>query len=265
MTDPTPPATHGTPPPTAGQRRVADLIAGSRCAVVLTGAGISVPSGIPDFRTPVTGLWANVDPMRIAHIDVWRREPERFWAFYAERFHILGPAQPNDAHRAVANLQRRGLIGPVITQNIDRLHHRGGAEDVIEMHGSISHGVCLACGDRMAYEPLTAVIADAPDGVPRCACGAPYKPGVVLFGEMLDMEAIDRAVAACEEADLILAIGSSLEVHPVGALPGLVLEGGGELVLVTQGDTPYDAVASERLRGDVVSELAGVLAALPGA
>jgi NAD-dependent deacetylase len=195
---------------------------------------------------------------------VWRREPERFWAFYAQRFHLLGPAEPNDAHRAVAALQRRGRIGPVITQNIDRLHHKGGAEDVIEMHGSIAHGVCLACGHRLAYAPLTAAIEAAADGVPRCDCGAPYKPGVVLFGEMLDADAIDRAVAACESADLIIAIGSSLEVNPVASLPNIVLARGGQLVLITQGATPYDHVATERLSGDVVAELAGVLAALEG-
>lgn len=229
---------------------------------MLTGAGISVPSGIPDFRTPVTGLWANVDPMQIAHIDVWRRDPERFWAFYGERFHRLGPAEPNAAHAAVAALQRRGLIGPVITQNIDRLHTKGGADDVIEMHGSIARGVCLACGAEVAYEPLTAAIAAAPDGVPRCACGAPLKPGVVLFGEMLPEAAIERAFDVCERADLIVAIGSSLEVHPVAALPGLVLAGGGDLVLVTQGETPYDDAATVRLGGDVVEELSAVLSAL---
>lgn len=256
------PTPSDAPLPSPAQQRVAELLEAADEAVVLTGAGISVPSGIPDFRTPVTGLWAGVDPMQIAHIDVWRREPERFWAFYAQRFHLLGPAEPNRAHQAVATLQARGLIGPVITQNIDRLHHKGGAQDVIEMHGSIAHGVCLACGDEIAYGPLTAAIDAAADGVPRCSCGAPYKPGVVLFGEMLPEAAIERAFAACEAADLIIAIGSSLEVHPVAGLPGIVLERGGELVLITQGATPYDAVASERLRGDVVEELAGVLAAL---
>ncbi len=251
-----------SPVPTAAQRRVAGLLAGAQQALVLTGAGISVPSGIPDFRTPVTGLWADIDPMQIAHIDVWRSDPERFWAFYAERFHLLGPAQPNAAHRAVAELQRRELIGPVITQNIDRLHHKGGAADVIEMHGSISQGVCLHCGDELAYEPLTAAIEAAPDGVPRCRCGAPYKPGVVLFGEMLPVAAIDRAFDLCEQADLIIAIGSSLEVNPVAGLPGVVLANGGDLVLVTQGATPYDEVATARLSGDVVDELSGIITAL---
>lgn len=230
--------------------------------MVLTGAGISVPSGIPDFRTPMTGLWANVDPMQVAHIDVWRSDPAHFWAFYGQRFHILGPAEPNDAHRAVAELQQRGLIGPVITQNIDRLHHKGGATDVVEMHGSIAHGECLSCGAMIGYEPLTALIAAAADGIPRCECGEPLKPGVVLFGEMLPEDATERAMQLCADADLIIAIGSSLEVHPVAGLPAIVLRGGGDLVLVTQGETPYDDLATVKLTGDVVQELGGILVAL---
>ncbi len=210
----------------------------------------------------MTGLWANVDPMQIAHIDVWRRDPERFWSFYAQRFHLLGPAEPNRAHEVVAELQAQGLVGPVITQNIDRLHAKGGAQDIIEMHGSIAHGTCLACGAQVGYDELTARIGTAVDGVPRCDCGAALKPGVVLFGEMLDAGAVDRAVEVCGRADLIIAIGSSLEVHPVAGLPAIVLERGGDLVLVTQGPTPYDAVATERLGSDVVDELTGLLAAL---
>lgn len=252
-------------PPTPEQARVAELLHAAGSAVVLTGAGISVPSGIPDFRTPLTGLWEHVNPMDVAHIDVWRDDPERFWSFYGQRFHILGPAEPNDAHRAVAELQARGLVGPVVTQNIDRLHHKGGAADVIEMHGSIARGECLACGEQVPHEALTARIAAAADGIPRCGCGAPLKPGVVLFGELLPVEATERAFDVCASADVIIAIGSSLEVYPVAGLPALVLEGGGDLVLVTQGETPYDDAAAVKLSGDVVDELAGVLAALDAA
>lgn len=249
--------------PSEGQREVAALLGNAGSALVLTGAGISVPSGIPDFRTPVTGLWAGVDPMEIAHIDVWRRDPERFWSFYGERFHILGSAQPNPAHLAVAELQRRGLIGPVITQNIDRLHYKGGAADVIEMHGSIAHGECLRCGVEIDFDPLTRRIDAADDGVPRCDCGAPFKPNVVLFGEMLPEAATDRALDCCAAADLLMVIGSSLEVYPVAGLPELVLQRGGDLVLITQGATPYDHAATVKLTGDVVDELRGVIAALP--
>lgn len=209
-------------------------------------------------------MWADVNPMEVAHIDAWRADPQRFWAFYGHRFQTLGPAEPNAAHRVVAALQERGLIGPVITQNIDRLHHKGGANDVIEMHGSIAHGVCLACDARLAFDGVTARIAESEDGVPYCDCAAPLKPDVVLFGEWLPEAATERAWALCEAADLIIAIGSSLEVHPVASLPGLVLQNGGDLVLVTQGETPYDDVATEKLAGDVADELVGVLAALDG-
>ncbi|MDO9356297.1 MAG: NAD-dependent protein deacylase [Solirubrobacteraceae bacterium] len=244
------------------RRDVAGLLAASKNAVVLTGAGISVPSGIPDFRTPQTGIWEHVNPMEVAHIDVWERDPVRFWSFYGQRFHTLGPAEANPAHRAVAELESRGLIEAVITQNIDRLHHKGGAKDVIEMHGSIAHGVCLSCATRVDFEPLTASMAAAADGVPRCDCGAALKPNVVLFGEMLPEAEVERAYDLCERADLMIAIGSSLEVHPVASLPAVVLRGGGDLVLVTQGPTPYDDVALHKLDGDVVEELQGVLAAL---
>lgn len=248
--------------PTPDQARVADLLRSAGSAVVLTGAGISVPSGIPDFRSPGTGIWENVNPMEVAHISAWRRDPQQFWHFYGHRFQTLGPVQPNDAHRAVAELQQRGLVDALITQNIDRLHHKGGAVDVIEMHGSITRAVCLACHANVDFDDVMARIDGSPDGVPWCDCGAPLKPDVVLFGEMLDEHAIAAAFEACERADLILAIGSSLEVHPVAGLPQVVLQSGGDLVLITQSETPYDTLSSAHLRGDVVEELAGILAAL---
>jgi NAD-dependent deacetylase len=115
---------------------LAELIRESRCTVALTGAGVSVPSGIPDFRTPETGLWANVDPIEVAHIDVFERDPARFWSYYRPRFHSLGDKRPNGAHEALAELERRGLLVGVITQNIDRLHRAAGSENVVEVHGS---------------------------------------------------------------------------------------------------------------------------------
>jgi NAD-dependent deacetylase len=127
-------------------RALADLIRRARSAVALTGAGISVPSGIPDFRTPQTGLWENVDPMEVAHIDVFRRDPQRFWRFYGARFQTLTGTEPNRAHEILAELERAGRISAVITQNIDRLHSRAGSREVIEVHGSISHSSCLRCG-----------------------------------------------------------------------------------------------------------------------
>jgi NAD-dependent deacetylase len=246
----------------AGAGRLAELLAGSERAVALTGAGVSVPSGIPDFRTPGTGLWENVDPMEVAHIDAFRRDPDRFWRFYAQRFASLVDKRPNPAHLALAELERRGLIRAVITQNIDRLHRAAGSSRLIEMHGSIEWSICLECGGR---QPLAKVVELLGDGseAPECpACIAPLKPDVVLFGELLPEAALAEAQALASEADLLLCVGSSLEVYPVAALPGVTLRAGGLVALATAGPTPYDAAAVVKLDGDVVDELDAVLTAL---
>ena len=211
-----------------GADRLAGLIRSAGSVVALTGAGISVPSGIPDFRTPGTGLWANVDPMEVAHISVFRREPQRFWSFYGMRFAALEGKQPNGAHRALAELERRGRLDAVITQNIDGLHAAAGTTDPIEVHGSIAHASCpLGHATLPLAEVRERLAADA-EGVPRCDCGRPLKPDVVLFGEMLPEAAMDRAYALAARADLLLCVGSSLEVWPVAELPQVTLDRGGD-------------------------------------
>jgi len=241
--------------------RLAELLGRSRRAVALTGAGVSVPSGIPDFRTPETGLWAKVDPMEVAHIDVFERDPERFWSYYRPRFSTLGDKEPNRAHEALAELERRGLITGVITQNIDRLHRAAGSENVIEVHGSIDTASCTACGTSFDLEEIEALFDGR--GVALCSdCGGAVKPDVVLFGEMLPLEPIERATALAEEADLMLCVGSSLAVHPVAGLPRLTLESGGRLAIVTKGETPYDREAELKLEGEVDEELDALVAAL---
>ncbi len=248
-----------------GARALADLLRASERAVVLTGAGVSVPSGIPDFRSPGTGLWESVDPMEVAHIDAFRRNPDRFWSFYAQRFATLGDKRPNRAHEVLAELERRGLIRGVVTQNVDRLHRRAGSSRVVEVHGSIGSSVCLECGGRVPLERVMELLAAAP-GAPECAsCIAPLKPDVVLFGEMLPDRAMAEAQQLAGEADLMICIGSSLIVHPVAGLPGITRAAGGRVVVMTEGETPYDAGAELRLTGDVVEELDAVLAALPAA
>ncbi len=243
--------------------RAASLLREAECAVVLTGAGVSVPSGIPDFRTPGTGLWENVDPMEVAHIDAWRRDPDRFWSFYGERFASLVDKRPNGAHLAIAELERRGLVRAVITQNIDRLHRAAGSERLIEMHGSIEWSVCLECGGRHSLERVVAQLRSGDGGAPRCpACAAPLKPDVVLFGELLPERALAEAQELATTADLMLCVGSSLEVYPVAGLPAITHGAGGRLVLVTQGETPYDDDAELKLDGDVVDELDRILSAL---
>ena len=247
---------------TAPAERVADLIREASCAVVLTGAGISVPSGIPDFRTPGTGLWENVDPMEVAHIDAWRRDPDRFWSFYAQRFVSLVDKRPNAAHIALAELERRGFVRAVITQNVDRLHRLAGSERVIEVHGSIDRSVCLDCDGRVPLDRVIKLL-EARDGAPLCeACVTPLKPDVVLFGELLPERALSEAQQLAMDADLMICVGSSLEVYPVAGLPAMTRGAGGRIVLITHGATPYDAEAELKLDGDVVSELDAVLAAL---
>jgi NAD-dependent deacetylase len=247
---------------TAQAARLAELLRDADRAVVLTGAGVSVPSGIPDFRSPRTGLWENVDPMEVAHIDAWRRDPDRFWRFYGDRFASLTDKQPNGAHLALAELERRGLIRGVITQNIDRLHRAAGTERLIEVHGSIEWSVCMQCGGKVALDRVVEQLR-ADDGAPECACCfTPLKPDVVLFGELLPERALSEAQALALDADLMVCVGSSLEVYPVAGLPAITRGAGGRLALVTQGATPYDDEAEVKLGGDVVAELRAVLAAL---
>jgi len=230
-------------------------------AVALTGAGVSVPSGIPDFRTPQTGLWAKVDPMEVAHIGVFEGDPERFWSYYRPRFQSLGDKEPNRAHEALAELERRGLIEGVITQNIDRLHRAAGSENVVEVHGSIETSSCLDCGTSYGLEEVDGLF-DA-RGVAICTgCGGAVKPDVVLFGELLPEEAMARATELAEGAELMLCVGSSLAVHPVAGLPALTLEAGGTVAIVTKGETPYDRDAELKLDGEVDAELAALVAAL---
>ncbi|MBX5443204.1 MAG: NAD-dependent deacylase [Solirubrobacteraceae bacterium] len=242
--------------------RLAGLLRDARSAVALTGAGISVPSGIPDFRSPGTGLWANVDPMEVAHIDAWRRDPERFWRFYGHRFHVLDGKEPNGAHRALVELERRGLLDAVVTQNIDGLHRRAGTRRLIEVHGTIDRSVCLACGAEHPLPEVRERLAADPQGIPRCDCGRPLKPGVVLFGELLPEGAMEEATRLAAGADVLLCIGTSLEVWPVAGLAEVTAAAGGAVAIVTKGPTPFDGQAAVRLDGDVVDELEAVLAAL---
>ena len=251
-----------TPSVASRTRRLADLVGEAESVVALTGAGISVPSGIPDFRTPGTGLWADVDPMEVAHIDAWRADPQRFWHFYGDRFQALRDKQPNGAHRALAHLERLGVLDAVITQNIDMLHRRAGSVDIVEVHGTIESSSCLHCGERWPLEQVRERMREDPSGVPRCACSWPLKPEVVLFGEMLPEAAMERAAGLAAQADLLLCIGTSLEVYPVAQLPMVTLARGGQVAIVTQGSTPFDAKAAVKLDGDVVAELQALVEAL---
>jgi NAD-dependent deacetylase len=242
--------------------RLAELMLASSCTVALTGAGISVPSGIPDFRSPGTGLWEKVDPMEVANIEVFRRDPKRFWDYYRPRFGMLEGKEPNRAHEALAELESRGMLKAVITQNIDRLHRKAGSQRVVEVHGTIETSSCLGCCASFPTEQVRSLF-DA-EGVARCpSCRGAVKPDIVLFGELLPEQAIEEAYALAGAASLILCVGTSLEVHPVAGLPAVTRNAGGRIAIVTKGPTPYDGEADVRLSGDVVQDLETLLAALP--
>ena len=179
---------------------LAELILRRQPCVVLTGAGISTESGIPDFRS-AEGIWGSYDPMEVATIEAFRRDPARVWQFYARRLGALHDAEPNDGHRALAELEHRGLVRAIVTQNVDSLHTRAGSEDVIEVHGSLRRCVCLSCGAAELLAEVSAQLEVRP--VPECGeCGAPLKPGVVMFGELLPVDAFQRAERLAREAAL---------------------------------------------------------------
>jgi NAD-dependent deacetylase len=236
---------------------LAQLIRGAQPCVVLTGAGVSTESGIPDFRS-ASGIWAQYDPMEYASISAFRRDPEKVWDFYAKRLDVLTDARPNGAHVALAQLERDGFVRAVVTQNIDRLHERAGSRDVIEVHGSIRTSSCLRDGTRLSFDE---VVARLP--VPTCpTCGAVLKPDVVMFGELLPEGALERAAELAREARLLLVVGSSLEVWPVAGLPQETLEVGGKLAIVNRDETPYDEDADLAIHESAAAVLAAVAAAL---
>jgi NAD-dependent deacetylase len=235
---------------------LAALIRDRQPCVVLTGAGVSTESGIPDFRSD-TGIWAEVDPFEVASIQAFRRDPARVWSFYRERVHVLRDAQPNAAHLALAELEQRGLVRAVITQNIDLLHTRAGSRDVVEVHGSIRSAQCLGC---LWTEPIDAVLAQLDESLlPSCSqCGEVLKPGVVLFGELLPAGAIERAMQLARGARLMLVVGSSLEVWPVAGLP---LEARA-FAIVNRGATALDEhalLAIDAAAGETLAAVVDVL------
>jgi NAD-dependent protein deacetylase/lipoamidase len=223
---------------------LAELIRAEQPCVALTGAGVSTESGIPDFRS-AGGIWAQYDPREVASIDGFRRDPERVWEFYGRRLGVLADARPNAAHLALAELEARGLLEAVITQNVDGLHSQAGSREVIEVHGTIATASCPVCGGTVDRDRIRELLP-----VPRCAaCGAVLKPDVVMFGELLPAEAMERATALAEAARLLLVVGSSLEVWPVAGLPATTLDRGGKLAIVNREPTAYDVRASLVVHG----------------
>ena len=238
--------------------RLAELVQVRRPCVVLTGAGISTESGIPDFRSP-NGIWAHYDPLEYATIDAFLADPVKVWDFYGKRLAMLGDAQPNDGHRALAELEDRGWVRAVITQNIDRLHERAGSRALVEVHGSIGTSSCLDCGTVVPFDQVVQLLP-----VPRCpSCERILKPDVVMFGDLLPEEAIARATRLAAQAQLLLVVGSSLEVFPVAGLPLETLATGGTLAIVNRGETQFDSRASVAIDAGAGETLRALAAALP--
>ena len=244
-------------------QRLADLIREGQPCVALTGAGVSTESGIPDFRSP-TGIWATVDTREFASLSAFRRDPERVWTFYRLRIEMLTGAQPNRAHRALAELERRGLLEAVVTQNIDLLHERAGSRRLIEVHGSIRSCSCARCRQRYPLSQVLESLA-ATEGAPRCLhCGTILKPDVVFFEEQLPAEAIDEAYELARRAGLLLVVGSSLEVYPVAELPSITKVAGGCVAIVNMGSTSFDHGADLVIDGSAGEVLEQVVNLLDG-
>jgi len=236
----------------------AQMIAGSTHCVALTGAGISTESGLPDFRSPGTGLWEGVDPVTELSAAALRSDPERFYRLFLGMRRMAG-ALPNRAHEVLARLEHEGLLHSVITQNIDGLHRRAGSRLVLEVHGNLATGSCLDCRRSL---PMSELLEQVDDGVvpPRCRqCGEVVRPDVVLFGDPLP-ECFAAARAESARADVMLVIGTSLTVWPVAGLPALARS----LIIVNLEDTPYDHQAAARIRDRAGVALAAIAERLSG-
>ena len=227
---------------------------GGPVVTVMTGAGISTDSGIPDFRGP-DGVWTR-DPASEALFTLqnYLADPEvrrRSWA--ARRTNPAWSAEPNAGHRALVELERRGALRALVTQNIDRLHHRAGSspELVLELHGNMVEATCWGCGERSTTaEALARVEAGEDD--PRClGCGGILKTATVMFGQQLDPDVLDAAVEAARDAEVFVAVGSTLRVHPAAGLCDVALAGGAELVVVNGSETDYDAKAHRVIRAPI--------------
>ena len=226
--------------------RAAALLGRSRSGIAFTGAGVSVESGIPHFRGE-GGLWTKFDPYKVAHIDTFRKDPSQYWTYSLN--HRRTDAQPNPAHRALVELERLGHLRGVITQNTDGLHQAAGSREVIELHGSSHAVVCLDCEARFPRDQVDRMNRElCPPSCPACGGGF-LKPTVVLFGESLPMAALRAAQALAMAADVVLVVGSSLQVYPAAGIPRLAREHGAELCIVNAAPTPFDHLATVAIHG----------------
>jgi NAD-dependent deacetylase len=229
----------------------AELILNAQHVVVLTGAGISTPSGIPDFRSRDSGLWERYDPMAVASLTSFRYNPEDFFEWVAPLVRRIVEAQPNTAHIALAELESKGHVQAIITQNIDALHHRAGSKSVFEIHGHLREACCTSC--FKTYETHDLIRSFLEDGsLPRCLeCNGILKPNIVLYGEQLPADIVRAALETLEKADLILVAGSSMEVTPAATFPIAALNRGAKMIIINHEPTYLDERASVIFNEDV--------------
>ncbi len=236
-----------------------ELLLRAEHAVVLTGAGISTPSGIPDFRSEGTGLWSRDEPLAVASLTTFRTHPEKFYAWFRPLAAQIFGAQPNNAHLALAQLEQKGLLSTIATQNIDMLHQKAGSAHVIEMHGTLASLSCTQCFQKVDSLPYLKPFVEE-GKTPRCTqCGATLKPDVILFGEQLPQQAWFEAQRASRACDLMIVAGSSLEVMPVAGLPMQAIDRGAHLLIVNNSPTYLDVRADAVLHGDVVDIIPAIV------
>lgn len=242
-------------------QQAAALLRNSKRVVVFTGAGISTPSGIPDFRSPGTGAWTKVDPMRVASLTAFRQRPTDFFDWLRPLAKTSWDAEPNPAHLALADLERIGIIQAVITQNIDGLHQKAGSKKVLELHGSFRTCTCLVCRQNFPFESYKRTFLDG--SFPTCKrCNSILKPDIVLYEELLPMDVWQESQRYCQSAEVLFVVGSSLEVTPAAGLPYEALQHGAHLVINTFSETYLDDQADILIRFDVARTVPAIRDAL---
>ena len=242
----------------------ANIIRESRFTVVLTGAGSSTPSGIPDFRSPSSGLWEQYDPFEVASINAFRYNPDKFYNWMRPLAKGIVAAQPNPAHRGLAQLESAGLVEAVITQNFDGLHQRAGSKKVLEVHGTLDTLTCVSCYQQ--FDAANFRQAYIEDGIiPHCEdCSGTLKPDVVLFGEQLPARIWLQAQEFSEKCEAMVVAGSSLEVLPVAGLPMRAIEHGAHLIIINQSETYIDVRADVVLSADVAKVIPWIVTEVLG-
>jgi NAD-dependent deacetylase len=235
------------------------LVAASRSAVAFTGAGVSTASGISDFRSP-GGIWSRYRPVTIQEFLASPEARRRYWRYKKETYEEAARARPNAAHRALAEMEERGRLLGVITQNVDGLHQDAGSRKVVELHGTNRRVACLSCRRSVSAAEVHERLVSGEEA-PECReCRGPLKPATISFGQALDPAVLDEAFALARRADLLLVLGSSLVVYPAAAVPEAAAEAGVPVVIVNREPTPLDGLARAAIQGAVEELLPALLA-----